>query len=116
MVAATELVILYGPPAVGKLTVAQALAEGTGYKVFHHHLTTDLVTSLFPFGSETMVRLTMTYRVEMLAEAASVALRGVIHTVVYAAGTDDDFMQRLDRCRGGPWWTRDACPAHLRDG
>lgn len=90
-----DLVILYGPPGVGKLTVAGALAARTGYKVFHNHLTTDLVTSLFPFGSPHMVRLTMKYRVELLAEAAQAGLDGVIHTFVYAEGMDDHFMQAL---------------------
>jgi broad-specificity NMP kinase len=90
-----ELVILYGPPGVGKLTVAQALAERTGYRVFHNHLTTDLVTSLFPFGSERMVRLTKKFRYDMLEEAAKAGLDGVIHTFVYARDTDDDFMQGL---------------------
>ena len=90
-----ELVILYGPPGVGKLTVAQALAARTGFKVFHNHLTNDLVTSLFPFGSEPMLRLTMKYRYELLEEAAKAGLSGVIHTFVYAHGADDDFMQGL---------------------
>jgi len=90
-----NLVILYGPPGVGKLTVAQALAERTGYKVFHNHLTTDMVTSLFPFGSEQAVTLIMRYRVEMLAAAAKANLPGVIHTFVYAEGTDDELMQEL---------------------
>lgn len=90
-----ELVILYGAPGVGKLTVANALARRTGYKVFHNHLTTDLVTSLFPFGSADAVRLTMAFRVEMLEEAAKAELPGVIHTFVYAAGQDDDLMQSL---------------------
>jgi len=34
-----KLVFIYGPPAVGKLTVANALAKVTGFKVFHNHLT-----------------------------------------------------------------------------
>ncbi len=90
-----ELVILYGPPGVGKLTVAQQLAERTGYKLFHNHLTTDLVTSIFSFGSEPMMRLTMKYRVDMLEEAAKAGIPGVIHTFVYARGADDEFMQAL---------------------
>ncbi|MDQ3654866.1 MAG: AAA family ATPase [Chloroflexota bacterium] len=90
-----DLVILYGAPGVGKLTVANALAGRTGYKVFHNHLTTDLVTSLFPFGSADAVRLIMAFRVEMLKEAAKAELPGIIHTFVYAAGEDDDLMQRL---------------------
>jgi shikimate kinase len=90
-----ELVILYGPPGVGKLTVAQALAARTGYKVFHNHLTVDLVTSLFSFGSELANALIVKYRIELLGAAAQAGLDGVIHTFVYALGPDDDFMQKL---------------------
>jgi tRNA uridine 5-carbamoylmethylation protein Kti12 len=31
-----KLIFLYGPPAVGKLTVAQELVTLTGYKLFHN--------------------------------------------------------------------------------
>lgn len=65
-----KLIFLYGPPAVGKLTVAQELARITGYKVFHNHLTVDLVTSLFPFGSEPFVKLREEIWLAVLAEAA----------------------------------------------
>ena len=51
------LVFLHGAPAVGKLTVARELAELTGFKLFHNHLTVDLVCSLFPFGSASFVEL-----------------------------------------------------------
>jgi broad-specificity NMP kinase len=90
-----ELIILYGPPGVGKLTVAEALAARTGYKVFHNHLTVDLVTSLFPFGSREAMRLIVKYRLELLEAAAQAGLDGVIHTFVYAHGPDDGFMQKL---------------------
>jgi tRNA uridine 5-carbamoylmethylation protein Kti12 len=90
-----HLIIIYGPPGVGKLTVARELTTPTGFKVFHNHLTNDLVTSLFEFGSEPMLRLTTKYRIEMLTEAAKAGLPGVIHTFVYSRGVDDDFMQDL---------------------
>ncbi len=34
-----RLVFIYGPPGVGKLTVARELAALTGFKLFHNHLT-----------------------------------------------------------------------------
>lgn len=46
-----QLVFLYGPPGVGKLTVARDLAGLTNFKVFHNHLTISLALSVFPFGS-----------------------------------------------------------------
>ncbi|MFS8085787.1 MAG: AAA family ATPase [Acidobacteriota bacterium] len=52
-----KLVFLHGPPAVGKLAVARELARLTGYKLFHNHLTVDLVSSLFAFGSGPFIRL-----------------------------------------------------------
>ena len=52
-----KLLFLHGPPAVGKLTVARELARLTGFRLFHNHLTVDLVTSLFAFGSEPFILL-----------------------------------------------------------
>ena len=46
-----KLLLLYGPPAVGKLTIAKALARLTAFQVFHAHLTVDLVTAIFPRGT-----------------------------------------------------------------
>jgi chloramphenicol 3-O-phosphotransferase len=52
-----KLVFLYGAPGVGKLTVARELAKLTGFRLFHNHLTVDLVSSLFPFGTEPFILL-----------------------------------------------------------
>ena len=47
----TTLIYIYGPPAVGKLTVAERLSELTGFPVFHNHLTVNAVRPVFAFGS-----------------------------------------------------------------
>jgi hypothetical protein len=52
-----KLVFVHGAPAVGKLAVARELARLTGYRLFHNHLTVDLVSSVFTFGSEPFVLL-----------------------------------------------------------
>ena len=52
-----KLVFIHGAPAVGKLTVARELARLTGYRLFHNHLTVDLVGSVFAFGSEPFILL-----------------------------------------------------------
>ena len=46
-----KLIIIYGPPAAGKLTVANAIAERTGIKVFHNHLSIDCVKPVIEFGT-----------------------------------------------------------------
>ncbi|MFN2493742.1 MAG: AAA family ATPase [Pyrinomonadaceae bacterium] len=65
-----KLVFIHGAPAVGKLTVARELARLTGFRLFHNHLTVDLVGSIFPFGSEPFVRLREEIWLSMFREAA----------------------------------------------
>jgi AAA domain len=89
-----RLLFLYGPPAVGKLSVARELAARTGFKLFHNHLSVDLVASVFPFGSEPFGRLVQSMRRGMMAEAARQGI-DLIFTFVYAAGVDDGVVQEL---------------------
>jgi len=52
-----KLVIIYGKPAVGKLTVARALARQTGWRLFHNHMTVNLVLALHEFGTPEFIAL-----------------------------------------------------------
>ena len=45
-----DLVLLHGPPASGKLTIAKELSDLVGARVFHNHLTLDIAKSLLTFG------------------------------------------------------------------
>lgn len=90
-----NFVFIYGPPAVGKLTVAKELARLTGYKLFHNHLTVDLVTSIFPFDSEQLSRLSGKFRLEMFEEAAKANIDGLVFTMVYGPEADDEFIQKV---------------------
>lgn len=45
-----DLVLLHGPPASGKLTIAKELCALSGARVFHNHLTLDVAKSMFDFG------------------------------------------------------------------
>ena len=48
---APTLVYLYGPPAVGKLTVATELQHRTSFRLFHNHLSVNAVRSVFDFDT-----------------------------------------------------------------
>jgi hypothetical protein len=65
-----KLIFLHGAPAVGKLTVARELAQLTGFRLFHNHLTVDLVSSVFPFGSEPFTLLREQIWLAAFGEAA----------------------------------------------
>jgi broad-specificity NMP kinase len=92
-----RLVIIYGPPAVGKLTVAKELSKITGYKVFHNHLTVDLVSAIYEFGSKEYKELLTKYRFELLEKAAmNKKIRGLIFTCVYLFKKDDDELKKIE--------------------
>ncbi len=65
-----NLVFLHGRAAAGKLTTARCLAGLVGYPVFHNHLVVDLLTPIFPFGSEPFIRLREQFWLTVFAEAA----------------------------------------------
>ena len=65
-----KLVFLHGAPAVGKLTVARELAALTDFRLFHNHLTVDLASSLFSFGSEPFILLREQIWLAAFAQAA----------------------------------------------
>lgn len=48
---------IHGPPAAGKYTVGSRLADEIGIPLFHNHLTVDLASTLFEFGSPGFVEL-----------------------------------------------------------
>jgi hypothetical protein len=52
-----KLIFIHGAAAVGKLTVARELAALTGLRLFHNHLTVDLVSAVFEFGSPPFIAL-----------------------------------------------------------
>jgi len=84
-----KLIIIHGPPAAGKLTVANALSLRTYFKVFHNHLTIDCTEPVFEFGTDAFWEINLRLRVEVIAEAARQDI-DLIHTFVYAKGQDDE--------------------------
>lgn len=89
-----RLVFLYGPPGVGKLTVARELADLTGFRVFHNHLSRDLVEAVFPRGSRPHGPLIRAFRRQMLDEAARERI-DLIFTYVYAHPDDEDDVRSM---------------------
>src|SRR5947209_7588745 len=62
------LVLLLGPPAVGKMTVGQELERLTGFRLFHNHQIFDLVTDYFPFETPACHRLVNAFRTQFFTE------------------------------------------------
>jgi hypothetical protein len=102
-----RLVVIFGPPAVGKMTVGHALATLTGMRLFHNHMTIELVLRFFNYGEPPFQRLVSEFRSRILDEVAQSTLPGLIFTFVWALddASDRAFIERCAqpfRARGAP--------------
>ena len=91
-----KLLLIYGSPAVGKLTTANEIAKLTDYKVFHNHLTISAVAPIFDFGTAPFWKLVHQFRIETVAEAAR-AGQNLIYTFCYAKNSDDAHVAEVTR-------------------
>lgn len=79
-----KFILIYGPPASGKLTIAQILAERTGFLLVHNHLVVDFVEPLFPRGTAGYNQLIRKIRLALLEETAVSNYPGLIFTMVFS--------------------------------
>ena len=94
-----SLVIIFGPPAVGKMAVGHELQRLTGLRLFHNHATIELVLQFFQFGEGRFSNLVRELRHQVMEAVAASDLRGMIFTYVWAL---DDARDRraVDEFRG----------------
>lgn len=85
-----KLVMIFGPQAVGKMTVGQELAKKTDLTLFHNHMTIELLEPLFGFTPE-MWRLTDLFRMEIFQAFAASEKEGLIFTYVWAFNEQEDW-------------------------
>jgi len=85
-----NFIVIFGPPAVGKMTVGYELAKLTGMKVFHNHMTIDLILEFFPYGHEKFTTLVSEFRQRIFEEVATSDLPGMIFTYVWALDQPGD--------------------------
>lgn len=85
-----KFVIIFGPPAVGKMSVGQELAKLTGFKLFHNHMTIELVLNFFEFEDPRFGKLVSLFRRRIFEEVAASELPGLIFTFVWAMDLEAD--------------------------
>lgn len=101
-----KLVLIFGPPAVGKMTVGEELCKTTPLKLFHNHMTIELVSNFFSYGTETGKRLVNLFRQEIFEEVSKSNLYGLVFTYVWAFDQKSDWeymdaLCNLFKSRGG---------------
>lgn len=87
------LVIIIGPHAVGKMTVGQELAKLTGLKLFHNHMSIELVRKFFSVrGSKEGKYLNHLIRREIFETVAKSTLRGLIFTYMFGFDEESEYI------------------------
>ena len=91
-----RLLLIIGPPAVGKMTVGRAVAERSSYRLFHNHHTIELLLDVFDYGTPEFRTLNSEFRRRVMEEAASSGA-DLIFTFVWGMDTasEADYLERL---------------------
>ena len=103
-----NFIFIVGPPAVGKMTVGQKLAERLDYKLFHNHYSIELALSLFPYGSKEFKAINQGIRNLVFKTAAeSQHLKGLIFTLVWAFDLKEDweYVEKIKAIFANHDWT-----------
>ena len=90
-----KFVVLTGPPAVGKLTVARELHQLSGWQLFHNHLIVDSLLAVFVFGSRDFIVMRQSIWLEVFARASNAGIKGLIFTFNPENTVAQEFIERL---------------------
>lgn len=89
MTAPGELLIVIGPPAVGKMTVGRAICAASDFRLFHNHHTIEPLADVFGFGSPSFDRLKDELRHRIIEVAAEHDVR-LVFTFVWPVDEEGD--------------------------
>lgn len=73
------------------MTVGQELEKTTVLKLFHNHMTIELVSNFFSYGTQEGKKLVRLFRQEIFEEVAKSNLEGLIFTYVWAFNMQEDW-------------------------
>ena len=80
------------------MSVAQAITERTGLRLFHNHLSIDLALRYFDYSTPAFQRISGSIRRQIVEEVAASDLPGLVFTFVWAFDLSED-RETVDRAR-----------------
>jgi hypothetical protein len=83
------LLFVFGPPAVGKMTVGRAIADAGGFRLFHNHHVIEPLLDVFEFDTPAFQSLMGEFRQRVLEEAAAADI-DLVFTLVWALDLPGD--------------------------
>ena len=94
----TMLLVLFGPPAVGKMTVGRAITDRSSFRLFHNHMTIEPLLETFGYGTPPFRTLNPEFRRRVMEEAAAHEV-DLIFTVVWALDSAEDLAEMTSYVR-----------------
>ena len=89
-----KFIMIIGPQAVGKMTVGQELAKITGLKLFHNHMSIELVRLIFDYDKIVYRKMNKLITNEIFKEFSKSEEKGMIFT--YCFGFGDNFGEEIE--------------------
>jgi hypothetical protein len=83
------LLLVFGPPAVGKMTVGRAIADAGAFRLFHNHHVIEPLLDVFDFDTPQFQTLLAEIRQRVLEEAAAADV-DLVFTLVWALDSAQD--------------------------
>lgn len=90
--------MIFGPPAVGKMTVGRAVAARSEFRLFHNHAVLEPLLEVFDYGTAPFMRLLGRWRRELIEEAAGAGVDLVV-TYVWGLELEDEVRELSDYIR-----------------
>jgi hypothetical protein len=66
-----RLLVVFGPPSVGKMTVGRAVVARSSFRLFHNHAVIEPLLEVFDYGTPPFMRLLREWRRRVIEEAAA---------------------------------------------
>jgi hypothetical protein len=82
-----SLLLILGPPAVGKMTVGRAIADRSDFRLFHNHHSIEMLLDVFDYGTPPFRTLNTEIRSRVIEEAAA---SGTDLVFTFVMGMDED--------------------------
>lgn len=83
-------VIITGPQAVGKMAVGMALKEKEDYKLFHNHMTIELVKEVYGYLDKSVWPMVTDLRAVIFNNVCKQPLKGFVFTYMWAFNYESD--------------------------
>lgn len=105
-----RLLVIFGPPAVGKMTVGRAVAARSDFRLHHNHAVIEPLLEVFDYGTPSFVKCRDDWRQQVFDEAARSGI-DLVFTFVWSLGIEAD--TALVRAMIAPYVERGAAVAFV---